>query len=221
MKVVLLNSGGKEALAAGVLLQQGKVVFPAGRDDGKPLDVLSLYLDLGWRNSTRAANAAYKIAFELGFKHEYIDIGGDWLKPVEKSERDEAYHQVIVLHVLAAMHAAKKGASVVVSGMTAGPVEPGTCFSDGMRYLYTVGNKYDGGLLRPEFVMPLMGMSRDAIAVILRDNYTALYHTVSCEKAVACNACIKCRNRVWMLIQTGQATMADMPPPVFDDVTPT
>lgn len=216
MKVVLLNSGGKDALACAVLLKSGAVRIPDELEDGTPIELHSLYVDAGWRNAPRAMAAAKRIAEEYCASHSTVSLSGDFQRAPGTGAHGYAgvYHQTILLSVLGGMHAVKNGISVVVMGTVKGPVTPQ--FPAALRELYVQGQAWHGPEMRPVHLFPLFDIGRDVVIEALKNN-PILPLTATCNDVLPCGTCSKCRNRVNLLNSCGFPTHTPIP---IESVTP-
>lgn len=213
MKVVLLNSGGKDSLAVAILLKAGKVELPPESNwDGQPVEVHSLYVDLGWRNVVPAKKMAKRIADAYCASHEEVTLSGSWLRPSPPA-KGGVVHQSVALAIIGAMYATQIGATTVLSGLVLDPKSPaGLEFPGSLLALYKAfADLFHHGAQwhhdAPALVCPLSYppyFSPTGVTDVVKDDPLFL-HTVTCSWDPPCGTCFKCEGRRNTLIDLGKA----------------
>lgn len=200
MKVVVLSSGGKESLATFEILKSH--LDMVGLEG--PVEIHSLYVDLGWRNSTSAKAAAAKFATAYGASHEVVKLEGDWQRPKTADLKHNAgvYHQGVLLHTIGGAYAAKHDIPYVVSGVQPGPITSPSNFADILKNLYAVAARWEPPEKIPQFLFPVAYLTLGQLLTALKDN-PLLTATVSCNEEPACGTCQKCNYRAALLHRLG------------------
>lgn len=178
MNVALLNSGGKDSLAAAILLRED----PAIR-------LHSLFVDVGQPNRIEAELSARRIAAKYAEDHETIPVGsGGYRAPVDSGRFVAVCHQTIMLYGIAAMYATSRGWQVVASGVRCDAVAPG--FPAALEALFATSR------LRapPAFLFPVLALG-DAAVIEIAARDPLYLETVGCNESPPCGTCHRCRLR--------------------------
>jgi 7-cyano-7-deazaguanine synthase in queuosine biosynthesis len=197
------------------------ILFPVTRDPTDPIEIHSVYVDLGWRSSARAIPAAATMASAHCVSHEVIKLNGDWQRSLTADLLHNAgvYHQGIALHVIGGMYAAKNDIQFVASGLQAGPVASTAEFAAAMASLYATGAKWEPVEKVPKFIFPLQRLKYNQVIQLLKDN-PLFPITVTCNEAEACGTCSKCKYRAMLTYKFGLVSEppSDIPQSMWDAV---
>ena len=176
MKVLLLNSGGKDSLGAAMAL--------------KYHELHSVYLDAGWPCREAALVAAESLAGRYCATHSVLSIALPMVE-VLPGHQTVAY-QAQVLHLIGAALACGRGYAAVASGQWTDAAMPS--FPDDLDRMLA-SNK----LFRPvQFLMPLWALTIEEIETLVKQD-PLWRETVYCNCAVPCGECVKCRKRkAWL-----------------------
>lgn len=184
---VLLNSGGKDSLAALLLSREEFTLH-------------SVYVHVGQPSSPREAEVAARIAAKYGLDHKVIRVtGGPYDTPSRvlatnpPSTRNVFPFKGIILHSLASMYAASKGIDVVVSGQRADvyPDDFPARLSDA---LWISRRLRDA----PELRFPVKDLSMDEVFEAIRGE-PLWAETSYCLEEPPCGGCYGCKLRAdWL-----------------------
>lgn len=172
MKIVLLNSGGKDSLAAVMTLRKTR-----------GYEIYSLFVRLGHANDDRAAAMAKKIADKYCDSHTELAIPGLIPSPTKNGTQFGFPHQALLLHAYAAAWAGCRGIYAVASGQNgARELREGIRAAfEGVRSLREP----------PVLLTPVWGIGPDRTFEII-NNDPLWRETVTCNHEPACNKCRKC-----------------------------
>lgn len=180
MKVVLLNSGGKDTLASAVLLTR----------EGHKLD--SLYCDLGLPNTDRSSAAAAELAAKYAATHQTIKVVG----PALVGQKGRAghlsfgvFHQTTIIVGLGAAYATSIGDEGLACGIR--KMDPLRTHLAGSLNV----NPFNAPL---PLLCPVMELSDAAIFELVKSD-PLWRKTVTCNAEPACGTCGRCKLRATWL----------------------
>lgn len=211
-KIVFLNSGGKDSLTAMMLLKQGKLA-KLGLNPDEPVEIHSLYVDMGWRNLERAKVAAQKLADKYCASHKVLSVG-DWAKEFP-SLKGGVRFQTLILHSFAMMYGSTIGAQFIASGVCYGPVDLDAFPVNYNKMHANFEFDFDRTLetfkwhkTRPMVICPFAYFGprggQNAIWEIVKHD-PLWRETVSCNEAAPCKGCYKCQLRdTWLKLGAEQ-----------------
>lgn len=177
MKVVLLNSGGKDCLAAAILTYGEH-------------ELHSLYVDAGNPSSAAERVVAEKIAAKYAASHKVISLSGGPYEAEGRFGYAVMPYKAAVLHTLAAMYAACIGAEGIVTGQ-----RDDILVEDwDVRLFGVLSMSHQRGPVR--LLPPLQGTGKtsERIYQVVKDE-PLWKETVVCLKHPACGGCVRCRTR--------------------------
>lgn len=177
MKVLLLNSGGKDSLATAILLHREH-------------ELHSLHVNLGHPVSRREEEVSAKIAAKYCVSHEVFRGGPRSYAKPGKLGRNVQPHKCFVLHAIAAMHAVQIGAEAVASGQKADAV------SADFAARLAAAASISSGFAPVSFIFPLRcdgdldAAHREVVAIVKDDPLWP--ETVHCLRDPPCGNCPDC-----------------------------
>jgi 7-cyano-7-deazaguanine synthase in queuosine biosynthesis len=177
---LLLNSGGKDSLAAAILMSR------AG------WSLASLHVDAGQRNAGVAAPMAARIAQAHCVSHDTVLIRPSRSWVLEQHGRAFLAHQGAVLASIAAAHAAALGIDRVFSGIRKD--------SQHSTYPTAVQNLIEASRMtaHARFELPLWDYTNEQVYQIIKDD-PLWKETVTCNTYPPCNSCPRCHMRAeWL-----------------------
>jgi len=184
MKVLLLNSGGKDSLGAAMLLREH--------------EVHSVYIDAGWPCREAAMVAAAEIASRYCASHDVAAMAiPNTLSPIPNHQT--IAYQAQVLHLVGASMAKGLGFDAVGSGQRPDAAE--RSFPDDLDRMLASSRFFTP----VQFVMPLWTLSQSDSEIAIKAD-PLWTKTVYCNCATPCGVCGKCKQRAAWLAR-------DMPEP--------
>lgn len=187
MKIVLLNSGGKDTLATAMLLRDKH-------------EMHSLHVQFV-SPSPAAAAVAKEIAARYCASHHEVTTSGLYMGR-EVGKVDGLLYQALGLVGLGAMYASQIGASGIAAGFYLAGHIFGPSFGEGVQ---KVLDSYGRGL---QFLTPLAGTpsvmegSGETLVLDIVKADPLWKRTVYCHKDPACTKCAKCLQRAAWLKET-------------------
>jgi 7-cyano-7-deazaguanine synthase in queuosine biosynthesis len=177
MRMVLLNSGGKDTLASSILLR---------KDPENELH--SLYIDLGLSNTEVAKESAQNIADKYCASHEVIKIVGPSLIGMKKKGIRGVYHQTSIIISLAAAYCSVIKATAIASGLR--------CDVGNDKLLTAYKEALSNNSLNDpvEFITPVFDKKNGEIFELVRTE--PLWEKCpTCNEWPPCGGCVRCVTR--------------------------
>jgi 7-cyano-7-deazaguanine synthase in queuosine biosynthesis len=175
MRAVLLNSGGKDSLAAAIILSR------AG------YELHSLFCIAGQKALEMRDAAAKKIAEKYCVSHDSMVLNGEW-QHQNKFGLPVTAHQTLLFLILAATWGVKHDIYLIASGIKPDAVT--TNFPEAAAAYF----KTSRGTNPPGLVFPVFDKSDDEIFTIVR--HDPLWRNApTCPYDPACGSCVKCKVR--------------------------
>lgn len=196
MHVVLINSGGKDCLAAALILRRQEHTLH------------SLFIDLGTPNSTSAGEAAAKIAAKHAADHHAMAVVGITRVRHEKSGITSVPHQSVLVNILGGVYAFGKGIGAIASGERRGPETAGAGLAPVRSFPERVAEAFAiGKFCPPPLVLaPVIDFNDERIFATVKDE-PLWRETVTCNEWPPCGKCARCVTRAkWLAL--------DLPAPV-------
>jgi 7-cyano-7-deazaguanine synthase in queuosine biosynthesis len=181
MRIVVLNSGGKDSLAAMMVLkEQGHELF-------------SLFVDLGVPNSDAAAAIAGKLAENYCLSHDTMSVRSIIRVRHETQKMTSVPHQTLLVNVLGGIWAYPRGIDVIASGERRSPVQRSISGNDHMKFEEMMGSIFTVGLYckPPTVIAPVKEWTNDQIFEKVKSE-PLWSQTVTCNEWPPCGTCGRC-----------------------------